>query len=436
MRVAFVIALLAAAIRLAPIADGARPLFSDEQDYDRLARTLASTARYEDDGRPTAYRPVGYPAWVGAIYRVAGPRPEAVRVSQAVLDGATAFLLFVLLRRRGGTAARGAALLWALYPPAILYTRFLRPETLTAFLLVAVAVALSRESAMSRRARVAVGVLIGVTVLVKSEFALVLPAIPFLLERGGDAGAAAARGDGRAARTAALLAGALLVIAPWVARNAAAVGSPTLATSFGAVLLIGNHPAATGGYAPAVPDSMRPRATGELESSRESMRAATSYIAANPGRFLVSVARKWALTLMSEAELVVTALHPRPGDEATSFRAKAREVPVWKHALVSVPYALLLVLGLVGYLAPPGGAAPRFFLAVVAAWLLAHGLTFGGSRYHFPMMPFLVASSAAFLGNPGPRLEAMKSASWVLAGFITAVAVAVWTVEIVVLWFR
>lgn len=426
MRLAWIVVLLAVVVRLAPITDGGRALFSDERDYDRLARTLAAAGRYEEEGRPTAYRPVGYPAFVAAVYRVAGPRPEAVRIAQALLDAATALLLFLLVRNRGRRAALGAAVLWAAYPPAVLYSRFLRPETLTAFLLVAIALALSRESSMPRLGRFFLGLLLGGMTLVRSEFALVLPVIPFVIDRG----------TGRWARAAVLLAGASVVLVPWVARNAVAVGAPTLSTSFGGLVLIGNHPAATGGYAPAVPDSMRPRATGEVGSSREAYGHAARYIQSHPARFISGIARKWAVTLMGESELVVTSFHPSPADGSTSFREKARALPLWIHAAASVPYGLLLLIGVLGYLTPPGGVAPRFFLAIMAAWLIAHGITFGGSRYHFPWMPFLTASAALFLTGVRPRLAAMTTGSWLLAGSITAAAIGVWILEIQYLWFR
>jgi len=424
MRAALIVALLAVLIRLVPLSDAARPPFSDERDYDRLARTLAATGRYDDEGRPTAYRPVGYPAMVAAIYRVAGPRPEAVRFVQAILDGATAFLLFLLLRRRGARTALGAAVLWAGFPPAILYTHFLRPETVASFLVVAIAVALSRESSLSRVGRFLLGSLLGLAVLVKSEFLLVLAAIPFLIERGPQ----------RGRRAALLVAGALVVIGPWVARNAIELEAPTLSTSFGGIFLIGNHPRATGGYAPDVPDSMLPRAAGEAAASAEASRSAVGYIAERPGRFVAGIARKWAYMLMSETELVVTAFHPDPGGASSSFRAKARALPVWLHVAVSAPYAALLILGTIGFMAKPGGEARGLFLAVVAAWLLAHGLTFGGSRYHFPWMPFLAAYSAAFLGDPRAGVSSMRASSWLLAAALCGMAIVVWVIEIRVVW--
>jgi 4-amino-4-deoxy-L-arabinose transferase-like glycosyltransferase len=425
MRAALVVALVAVLIRLVPLpGDAGRPLFSDERDYDSLARTLAATGRYEEGGRPTAYRPVGYPAVVAVVYRFAGPRPVAVRVVQAVFDGATTFFLFSLFRRRGERTALGAAALWAAFPPAILYTHFLRPETVSAFLLAAIAVAISKESSRSTRGRFLVGALLGLTVLVKSEFLLVLPVIPFLIERGAH----------RARRAALLLAGALVVIGPWVARNAVEMGAPTLSTSFGGLLLIGNHPNATGGYAPGVPHSMLPRSEGETAASAEAARSAAGYMAAHPGRFVAGVARKWALTLMAETELVVTVFHPDPGDASTSFRAKARAVPAWLHLAVSVPYAALLILGTIGLVTISAGESRGLFLAVVAAWLVAHGLTFGGSRYHFPWMPFLAGYSATLLADRRLRPGTMGARPWILAAMLCAMAIAIWVIEIRVVW--
>jgi hypothetical protein len=114
-RAIVVIALVALVLRLAFVIARDRPPVSDEIDYHRLAWTLTTTGRYSDEGVPTAYRSIGYPAFVAAIYSVAGPRPEAVHAVQAVLDAASAVLLFAIAG--GGTLGLLAALFWALFPP-------------------------------------------------------------------------------------------------------------------------------------------------------------------------------------------------------------------------------------------------------------------------------------------------------------------------------
>ena len=73
-RTAIMIAALAFLVRIVFVSVHERPLFSDEVDYDRLGSTLAATGTYSDDGRPTAYRPVGYPGLVAGVYAIGGRR--------------------------------------------------------------------------------------------------------------------------------------------------------------------------------------------------------------------------------------------------------------------------------------------------------------------------------------------------------------------------
>ncbi len=50
----------------------------DDHAYDRLAVAVASTGAYPlDNGRPTAYRPPGYPYVLGGLYALTGARGHA-----------------------------------------------------------------------------------------------------------------------------------------------------------------------------------------------------------------------------------------------------------------------------------------------------------------------------------------------------------------------
>ncbi|HSQ60550.1 MAG TPA: hypothetical protein VLT84_08980 [Acidobacteriota bacterium] len=394
------------AIRLALALSVDRPLVSDERDYDALAWTLATTGRYSADGHPTAYRAVGYPAFVAGVYSVAGRSPRVVRVVQSVFDTATGLLLFVALRRRSRPAALAAAAIWALYPPAIATTTLLYSESLFGFLLVLAAVGLLEEPGRSPRYRVALGALFGVLALMKVAALYLFALLPWL----------AMRGDRKWTRAALLLAGFLLVVTPWLWRNARVAGAPTLAFSSASAFLIANHPNATGGYAPDIPEAMRPRAADEAGAAREASRAAWSYIRAYPDRFLVGIAKSWAHVFLGEGELAVLAFHPNPADPATPYRAKARELgartllPLW------IPYALCLLAGAAGFLTRRWDPLSGAFLALAAAWLLVHGITFGGSRFHAPWMPFLAAFAAErWARAPETRpLRGARLAAWAL----------------------
>ncbi|HEU4335479.1 MAG TPA: hypothetical protein VFT32_13370 [Candidatus Eisenbacteria bacterium] len=406
------------AIRLALAFAIDRPLVSDERDYDALAWTLATTGRYEADGHPTAYRAVGYPAFLAGVYAAAGRSPRAVRVVQSLLDSATALLLFVALRDRSRRAAIAAAAVWSLYPPAIATTTLLYSESLFGFLLVLAGVGLLREPERSPPFRVGLGVLFGALTLIKVATLYLFALLPWL----------AMRGAGTWGRAALLLGGVLLVVAPWIWRNARVAGAPTLAFSGASSFLIANHPHATGGYAPNVPEAMRPRAADEAGAAREAARAAWDYIRAYPGRFFVGVAKSWAHVFMGEGELAVLAFHPNPADPATPYRAKAKELgarwllPLW------APYALCLLAGVAGLLTRRWDPLSGLFLALAAAWLLVHGITFGGSRFHAPWMPFLAAFAAERWARApgGVPLRGARLAAW--AVFAT-LCLALWGLE-------
>lgn len=406
------------AIRLGLALSTDRPLVSDERDYDALAWTLATTGRYETDGHPTAYRAVGYPAFLGGIYAVAGREPHVVRVVQAALDTATSLLLFLALRSRSRRAATAAAAIWALYPPAVATSTLLYSESLFGFLLVLAALGLLREPGRSPAFRVALGVLLGVLALIKVATLYLVLALPWV----------ALRGERRWRRAAPLLAGVLLVIVPWMWRNAREVGAPTLAFSSASALLIANNPNATGGYEPDVAEAMRPRSTDEATAAREAMRAGWAYSLAHPARFLLGIGQSWAHFFMGEGELAVLAFHPNPTDPATPYRVKAGETGAATLLVLWVPYAVLLLAGVAGWLTRPPDALSGLFLALALAWLAVHGITFGGSRFHAPWMPFLAAFAAErWARAPGAgRLQGARLAAWAL---FAVLCLALWAVE-------
>ncbi|MBI3585526.1 MAG: glycosyltransferase family 39 protein [Ignavibacteriales bacterium] len=164
-------------LRLSVIAFHQRPLISDEKEYDQLALNLSTKGTYSYDSAPTAYRPVGYPAFVGAIYYIIGHHPVAVKILQTFLDVLTALLLFHLLSEFSERTRVIGAALWALYPPAILYTNFLMSETLFVFLLVVSVVILKSLDSRPSLFIFFLGALLGILALIKPNFIVFLVAV-------------------------------------------------------------------------------------------------------------------------------------------------------------------------------------------------------------------------------------------------------------------
>jgi len=200
---------------------------TDALDFDRHGVSLARQHRYPSTllaagGGPTAFRPPGYPAFLGAVYAVsgtghAGTRWQAARAAQVVLGLAVVALVGLIVAlvwdRRTALVAVGLA---AVYPPLLLAGSSLISEALFLPLeLAAVAAALAlRRSPQPLAWALAAGALAGLAALTRSNgivllLALAIAAWPSRRLTGGRGWAPAA----------ALIAAALVVIAPWSVRN-------------------------------------------------------------------------------------------------------------------------------------------------------------------------------------------------------------------------
>jgi hypothetical protein len=420
-RAILAIALLALALRLGFILVRDHPLFSDEIDYDRLGRTLAATGRYTDEGAPTGYRPIGYPALVGAIYALAGPRPGAVHALQAFLDAASTLLLFLLAG--GGRIGLLAAAFWAVLPVAILYTGLLMPETAFTTALLAAACVTRHGFPRTAPRALALGALVGTAALIRPVALLLIVALPLVsrLERV------------RIPRKALVLAGVLLLVGPWLVRNAIVLGYPGMATSTGANLLIGNNPNATGGYSPHVPEEMIPDEDREGDQDLASIGSALHYAWREPGRTVVIGFAGVAHLFGSEAGMTVWAFHPDPSDPSTRLRQKIRSLPAWVHALMSGPSLMALLAGVLGFFLAPRGSARVWFLALLGVLVVTHFVFYGGPRYRFPLLPFFVLFAAAALDarlRGVPRVPGPMRSLAVIAGW--AALLGIWAGELAI----
>ena len=107
---------------------------NDRNLYDALAQRVAQGSIFP----PGVFESMPlYPCFLGLIYALAGPNLYCAGLIGALLDTATTMLLARLAIRCGASkaAAAFAALLYAFYPTAIIYSVMTMPNTLNAFLL-------------------------------------------------------------------------------------------------------------------------------------------------------------------------------------------------------------------------------------------------------------------------------------------------------------
>jgi 4-amino-4-deoxy-L-arabinose transferase-like glycosyltransferase len=203
-------------------------LVHDALDYDNHAQSIARGEGYSDTlayDRPTAFRPPGYPYFLGGVYRLAGverserpSRVRAARVAQAIV-GTVAVALIGLLAAQlwGRVAALVAMALGAVYTPLVFVGGSVMSEPLFVVLMLAALIAALEHRRSTRRYRYAVlaGVLAGLAILTRANGLVLLLALALAVWDAKPRLSRRALGP-----PVALVVAALLTVSPWTVRNA------------------------------------------------------------------------------------------------------------------------------------------------------------------------------------------------------------------------
>lgn len=215
-----VIFMLALAVRLAAVYMDESPLETDENEYDRLAVSMAAGNGYinSGDGTPTALRPPLYPAVLALIYMTFGHSIVAVKLIQAMAGAFMVVMLYGIAHRIFNPAvAFLTGIFSSFYMTFVVCTSLLYTETLSAFLIILITYLVIKIDTENIAASCCVGVLCGLLMLMRSSTFF----IPILVVAAGITKAKAAR------RTfSRVLLGSVamllffgLTLLPWTVRN-------------------------------------------------------------------------------------------------------------------------------------------------------------------------------------------------------------------------
>lgn len=244
--IVLVILLIALAFRLSL----ARFLPNDDPDdgriYAQIAVNLLDHSAFSQEDvapfTPTLIRVPGYPVFLAIVYSIGGHGENgAVRYAQALLDTITCALIGLLAwlwmpdECRRWRAALVAAAVAAVCPFTAIYVATILTETLTTFLMVALAVTatLALQSTATRRAIlwwVASGLIAGVAVMVRPDAGLFAAAAGIalvligLFSRTGGAASFSERFLRVLVLGVVYSAAFVLVMVPWTIRNKAVFG--------------------------------------------------------------------------------------------------------------------------------------------------------------------------------------------------------------------
>ena len=392
------------ALRITP-----RPI-SDAASYWQIATSLANGHGYLDDGVATAYRPIGYSAALAPALDIFGSDLAVARTFNAAISVFSLGSIYALTRAVSGSrlAALVALSLFGFYPADVGYTSLVLSELLfNALTLTAVCLVVFRPGSIGAHAMA--GLLLGFATLTRPHAALILPCLAVGLFRRGQSKLQASR------LVCVLGLACAATMVPWWVRNASVFGAfVPVSTNGGVNLYIGNHPEATGEYTfdkqrtARIDARLAPELQGaarELAFDRAAAGLALEYMRAEPAR----TAELWKLKLDS--------LFMHEG----AFIRFSRKLPDEQRPLlqrldsVSLRYYLsFLLLSAAGFalalfqlvFSRPARARSLWLpAAIVAAFTALTLLTFGDSRFHHPMMPWL----AIYAGNAFGWLEHLAS---------------------------
>jgi tetratricopeptide (TPR) repeat protein len=440
---AFLVAalVLAAALRVGHLVALARlPLFDslilDSETYDAWARRIAAGDWM--GGERAFYMDPLYPYLLAAVYAAVGRDLLVVRLLQAALGVATCGLAAAIGRRVGGSAVGNlAALLLALYGPAIFQEAEIEKTALGVFLATGAIALVLRDSVASR---LGAGAAFALAALARANLLLLLPLFPLYVlavptapsvaAGVSPAGAGWRRVLGRPGGGAvAFLAGCLAVLAPVAWRNHHVAGEWILTTSqAGPNFYTGNNPANRVGtfmYVPfvrphpaheeddfrAAAEARAGRALGPREVSSFWFGEAWRHIRERPGEAALVTLRKFVL-FWSDFEM----------PDAWDMYFLARYSPVLRLPLLGM--ASVLALAAVGAWAGfRRGRHQQFLVAYVLLYSASVVAFFIFSRYRMHVVPVLCVFAAAAVPWLGERAAA-RDARRLLAAALAAGVVA------------
>jgi 4-amino-4-deoxy-L-arabinose transferase-like glycosyltransferase len=367
--------------------------------------------------KETAFQPPGWPfALVVAFFVVDHlhlPVSDAIVASLLnVAFGTGTIVLTAAIARRlaGRRVALIAAAIVALWPNLVYYSSTGALEPMFTFLVLLVCWLVLRSGwpsqSLSWRRAIGIGVVLGITLLVRpfAIVVLVALAVATITARGRETRARRVR------EVAAIGLVALFTLIPWTVRNAMQLhGFVPVATNLGETLCIGHQPGATGGLIPNsdycvhgyhVAQLMTPH--DEILRSAHATRAALHYVKQHPADEIALLPRKLYYLMRSDHEGLTIASST---GYYKMFRGSYQRVLVdlgdtWFFAMCA------LALGSVVGVWRHRRDAATVLLVLTAVGLLAIPLgLYGIERFHVPLAPFIAMGAAYSLDRVVRRVR-------------------------------
>lgn len=395
--------LVGAALRLLLILGLDVVPFADAQWYYDRAGEISRGMGYQDEGAPTALWPVGYPAFLAALFVTFGQSVKVGLLANLVLWAISLLLIYrIALRLSDGQrmAANIAVLLYSVYLNALGYVGVLLTETLyTTLLLMAWAMVIDVVHGRWR-AVVPLGLLLGASTLVKAQTWIILPlwaAVTLILEP--------FKSKPLMMKIGCILVLTLATVLPWSLRNQQQLGAFVLvSTNGGTTFASGNHDRSNGTFSPDDHPNWNAIAWStkdQVAADRRAREMTWRWIRENPGKFLALAPAKfwWAFVPDGESEYGYKMGYSKYEAHRSAIRGlRWLNQAIYGGLLVITGVSFFLILRRAPDEVRRHWAALSFVLAIFVSLL---GITFifnGQSRFHFPLMALICICNGWMIG--------------------------------------
>ena len=342
------------------------------------------------DGTATAFRPVGYPAFLAALYGVFGHSWSAGYIANAILSAVTVILTYRLAREfLSSRLSLAAAGVMAIFPSHVSYTAFMGTESLHAvFVMAALIETLCLARHPNWKNAVLLGFIIGIGVYVRSIL-LLFPVMAVLL--------IAIRGGVKLRILVGLVCMTMLVslttILPWSARNYFIMGEPVLTSTNGSLIFLIGNGHGTMGIHRNIPTSTFSD-PAEITMYREAYRLGLKHIAEHPVEWLKILPRKIFHLWASDWSGVAYTTLPR------GYPANLITFPM----LVAQAFWVVIALAAsVAMITRPVRYWLKFPVILISLtlmyWTIFHMIFQGEGRYHMQIIPLVVIVAVHLLSR-------------------------------------
>lgn len=367
---------------------------SDAGAYLEMARTaLGPGVMHDSYGNLGFYSP-GYALLLGTVLAPVGVTIDAVGVVNLALAAITTLLVYLVARAVGVGlwTATLAALLQAVWVPAIVASSAIARENLSIMLMAAFAlsvVCLVRTPRPMLLSAIA-GLCYGLGLLTGASIILTACAAPVaLIMRGG-------RRRATVGALVAFAAAATVTIGPWLWHMQAALGRPLLTTNAAFNLYVGNNPAATGHFV-----SLRDTPVASqwhAVRAREGELAATDWLGGLAREHIIS--HPVETTALSAKKLALFWLPDIPG--AGDAGGTAVRLVRWAAVVEHLAILLLAIAAVVQWRRRSSGE--RLLMVIILSFWLVHAAAYVMPRYQLPAIPLIAVLAASMLVQMMPRV--------------------------------